>query len=212
LKGFSGGRIASERFSAHGWRVQIIVEVGVDPLVYRDGECQRLVRAPSVCPNCGRAQSLEAHGYYWRWVAGVCGLQVLIAVRRFECRHCPVTVSCLPQFAQPYRLVCNETIEAFFAEKKGRPDVERWRELLGNYRRRYEGFLPKRRAACGALFGRSPPQEQASGFWRRIMNACGGLAAATGRLVHALGITLFGRYRVHQRRDLSRFHTESKTR
>jgi hypothetical protein len=44
-----------------------------------------------------------------------CGLPVLIAVRRFVCRHSPVTVSCLPQFAQPYRLVCNETIEAFFA-------------------------------------------------------------------------------------------------
>ena len=50
---------------------------------------------------------------------------VLIAVRRFVCRHCPVTVSCLPQFAQPYRLVCNETIEAFFAGEKDRVEIAR---------------------------------------------------------------------------------------
>jgi len=184
--------------------VQIIIEVGVDPSGYRDGEYQRLVRAPSLCPNCGRAQALEAHGYYWRWVADLCSLPVLIAVRRFVCRHCLVTVSCLPQFAQPYRLVCNETIEAFFAGQRNRLDVERRLELLRAYQRRYEDFFPELRAACGSFVGRSPPQEEASAFWRRIMKACGDLAAATGRLVHTLAITLFGRYRAHQRRDLSR--------
>jgi hypothetical protein len=53
---------------------------------------------------------------------------------------------------------------------------------------------------CGALFGRSPPEEKPLIFWRRIMGACGGLAAATGKLVGQLRITLFGRYRCHQRR------------
>lgn len=184
--------------------MQIIVEVGIDPASYVNEEYQRRVRAPSVCPNCGRAQALEAHGYYWRWVTALCGLVIQIAVRRFCCRHCPVTVSCLPQFAQPYRLVCNQTIEAFFGGEKDRCDVERWQELLGRYRRSYESFLAELRAACGALFGRSPPQEEALGFWDRVMEACGGLTAATGRLVHELGITLFGRYRCHQRADLSR--------
>jgi hypothetical protein len=132
------------------------------------------------------------------------GLVIQIAVRRFCCRHCPVTVSCLPQFAQPYRLVCNQSIEAFFGGEKDRSDVERWQELLERYRRRYEGFSAELRAGCGALFGRSPPQEEPLGFWRRVMKACGGLAAATGRLVHELGITLFGRYRCDQRADLSR--------
>jgi hypothetical protein len=36
---------------------------------------------------------------------------------------------------------------------------------------------------CGALFGRSPPEEKPLIFWRRIMEACGGLASATGKLV-----------------------------
>jgi hypothetical protein len=184
--------------------MQIIVEVEMDPASYVNGQYQRRVRAPSVCPNCGRAQALEAHGYYWRWVtAALRGLVIQIAVRRFCCRHCPVTVSCLPQFAQPYRLVCNQTIEAFFDGEKDRGEVERWQELLGRYRRRYEGSLAELRAACGALFGRSPPQEQSLCFWRRVVKACGGLAAATGRLVHELGITLFGRYRCHQPVDLS---------
>ena len=71
-----------------------------------------------------------------------------------------MTVSCLPQFAQPYRLVCNQTIEVFFDGEKDRGDVERWQELLARYRRRYESFLTELHAACGALFGRSPPQEQ----------------------------------------------------
>jgi len=53
---------------------------------------------------------------------------------------------------------------------------------------------------CGAFFDRSPPEEQALIFWRRIMGACGGLASATGKLVGQLRVTLFGRYRCHQRR------------
>jgi ribosomal protein S27AE len=70
--------------------MQIIVEVGIDPVSYVNEQYQRRVRAPSVCPNCGRAQALEAHGYYWRWVTALCGLVIQIAVRRFCCRHCPV--------------------------------------------------------------------------------------------------------------------------
>ena len=87
--------------------------------------------------------------------AALCGLLVQIAVRRFLCRHCPVTVSCLPHFAQPYRLVCNETTEAFFEGQTQRRDVERWQELLARYRRAYARFWRELRATCGAFFGRS---------------------------------------------------------
>ena len=37
-------------------------EVGIDLARYVDEQYQRRVRAPSVCPNCGEAQALEAHG------------------------------------------------------------------------------------------------------------------------------------------------------
>ena len=111
-----------------------------------------------------------------------------------------MTVSCLPRFAQPYRVVSNETIEAFFAGRTARRDVVGWSELLERYRRVYQRWFGILRMECGALFGRSPPEEKPLVFWGRIMGACGGLAAATDKLVGQLRITLFGRYRCHQRR------------
>jgi len=111
-----------------------------------------------------------------------------------------VTVSCLPRFAQPYRIVCNVTIEAFFEGRTARSDVRGWGELLGRYRRAYQQWFGTLRMECGAFFGRSPPEEKPLSFWDRIMGTCGGLAAATGQLVGQLRITLFGRYRCHQGR------------
>ena len=49
--------------------MQIIVEVEVEAGVYASDQYQSRIKAPSVCPACGIAQSLEAHGYYWRWVS-----------------------------------------------------------------------------------------------------------------------------------------------
>jgi len=64
--------------------VQIIVEVEVEACVYAREQYQSRINAPSVCPNCGVGQSLEAHGYYWRWVSEVlCGKVLRMAVRRF---------------------------------------------------------------------------------------------------------------------------------
>lgn len=64
--------------------MQIIVEVGIAIGVYLSEQYQSRIRAPSVCPNCGSRQSLEAHGYYWRWVTETrLGEAVQIAVRRF---------------------------------------------------------------------------------------------------------------------------------
>lgn len=111
-----------------------------------------------------------------------------------------MTVSCLPRFAQPYRVVCNATIEAFFDGRTARSDVRGWDELLGRYRRAYQQWFGRLRMECGVLFGRSPPEEKPLAFWGRIMETCGGLAAATGKLVAQLRITLFGHYRCHQRR------------
>jgi len=64
--------------------VQTIVELEIEAGAYVSEQYQSRVNAPRVCPNCGTGQSLEAHGYYWRWVteAGEGGL-LRIAVRRF---------------------------------------------------------------------------------------------------------------------------------
>ena len=113
-----------------------------------------------------------------------------------------MTVSCLPDFAQPYRLVGTATIEAGFAGETLRRDVVVWKDLLRRYWRRFEQWHPQLEAHCGGFFGRPPPGESARGFWQRVVGGCGGLAAATALLVHRLGITLFGKYRCHQRRSL----------
>ena len=64
--------------------MQIIVEVEVEAGVYASEQYQSRINAPSVCPNCGVAQSLEAHGYYWRWVSeALLGKVLRMAVRPF---------------------------------------------------------------------------------------------------------------------------------
>jgi hypothetical protein len=64
--------------------VQVIVEVEVEAGTYASEQYQCRIKAPSVCPDCGIGQSLEAHGYYWRWVSEtVLGKVLQIAVRRF---------------------------------------------------------------------------------------------------------------------------------
>jgi len=47
-------------------RGAVIVEVEAGTYVSDQYQC--LIKAPEVCPNCGIVQSLEARGYYWRWV------------------------------------------------------------------------------------------------------------------------------------------------
>jgi hypothetical protein len=105
--------------------------------------------------------------------------------------------------------VCNATIEAFFEGATARSDVRSWRELLGRYQRTYWQWFGTLRMECGAFFGRSPPEENRSSFWERIMGTCGGRAAATGKLVAELRITLFGRYRCHQRPSFPDLEAES---
>ena len=64
--------------------MQVIVEVEVEAGAYVSEQYQSRITAPSACPNCGIGQSLEAHGYYWRWVTETgCGEVIRMAVRRF---------------------------------------------------------------------------------------------------------------------------------
>jgi len=61
--------------------VQVIVEVEVEAGTYASEQYQSRMAAPNECPNCGIAQSLEAHGHYWRWLtAAPCGRVLRMAV------------------------------------------------------------------------------------------------------------------------------------
>ena len=65
--------------------MQRIVEVGWTVEQYAAGQLERTLSRPESCPCCGRANCLEAHGYYQRWVSGQQQPEqvVRIRVRRF---------------------------------------------------------------------------------------------------------------------------------
>jgi hypothetical protein len=141
---------------------------------------------------------LEALGYYSRFVTQTMAAVLAILVRRFRCRRCRLSVSCLPAFAQPYRVVNNVTIAAAFDGPQTRADVQRWWVLLRSYWRRFEGHVPALVRRVGQHFGALPLVATARDFWERCLQACGGLAQATQELIARFGTCLFGTYRCHQ--------------
>jgi hypothetical protein len=179
--------------------MQTIFQTSLTPEQYAKHDHHRQVPPPANCPNCHRARSLEALAYYQRYITTTLALVLWIWVRRFICRHCRVTVSCLPEFAQPYRLVNTPTVAAGFNGDDTRTEVRRWKSLIGVYWRRFEKHLPALLRQVGHAFGAVPLQPSARDFWRRLSGCCGDLGSATRQMVHEFHTCLFGTYRCHQR-------------
>ena len=182
--------------------MQTIYPTSLTPEQYVEQEYHKQVRPPENCPNCQRAHALEALAYYDRYITTATALVLMIWVRRFLCRLCRVSVSCLPTFAQPYRPVNTPTIAAGFNGEEARPEVQRWSDLIDGYWRRFETHLPTLLRQVGNAFGPVPLRPTAKGFWRQLLGQCGDLARATGQLIHQFYTCLFGTYRCHQRRQL----------
>ena len=180
--------------------MQVMVQLDCGPEEYVAGQRHRRVAAPSRCPNCGSPGSLEALGYYARYTTDAQGRALEFEVRRFECASCGHTVSCLPDFAQPYRVLNNTTIEAYFRGERMRLDVRRNEDLLRRYWRRFVAFSSTLRKLLGGVFSRAPPIEKAEALWQQLLAACQSLAACTCRLVREYRTTCFGKYRCHQPR------------
>jgi len=185
--------------------MQTIFKTSLTPQQYCEKNYQKQVKAPENCPNCGRAYSLGALTYYHRYVTWLTCV-LMIWVRRFLCRHCRVSVSCLPNFAQPYRAVNSATIAAAFsAQPQSREEnraVGHWGTAIAVYWRRYQGHLPALLRIVGNGFGALPLQPAAQEFWNVLLARCGDLPGATGQLVHQFHTCLFGTYRCHQRPPL----------
>ena len=115
------------------------------------------MRAPEECPQCHRYHRFQAHGYYERFATDRMGKVLRIRVRRFLCTHCARTLSCLPYFLQPYRLISNPTMEAFMLGEGQRLDVQRQAGLLQRYRQRFVSGWKTLAQLLGNLFGRAPP-------------------------------------------------------
>jgi hypothetical protein len=136
-------------------------------------------RHPENCPNCQGALTLEALAYYDRYITTATALVLLIWVRRFLCRVCGVSVSCLPSFAQPYRPVNTSTVEAGFNGQGQKPEVRRWALLIETYWQRFQEHLPRLVRQVGNAFGPVPLQPTARGFWRQLLEQGGDLASVT---------------------------------
>ena len=182
--------------------MQTIYPTSLTPEQYAEQEYHRQVKPPENCPNCSRMQALEALAYYRRYISTATALVLLILVRRFLCRHCHISVSCLPEFAQPYRPVNTPTIAAGFNGEASRPEVQRWRQLIQGYWRRLEGHLPALLRQVGNAFGPLPLRPTAKRFWGQLLERCGNLGRATAQLIAQFHTCLFGTYRCHQRRPL----------
>jgi hypothetical protein len=182
--------------------MQTIYQTSLTPEQYAGQDFHKQVAPPQNCPNCQHAHCLEALAYYHRYITTATILVLWIWVRRFLCRSCRVSVSCLPSFAQPYRVVNTSTITAGFNGQEARPEVQHWRDLIGGYWQRFETHLPVLLRQVGNAFGPLPLDPTGKGFWEQLLGCCGGLASATQQLVHQFHACLFGTYRCHQRRQL----------
>ena len=159
-------------------------------------EMERQVVAESVCPRCQSARGLRRHGCYGRWVTAEDGAAVLILVARFLCAGCERTISYLPTFALPYRIIAAATFQAFLSGDWRASAVDRWADLLRSYERRMHAFHPQLLRVIGRGLGRAPPGGKA--FWPWLKDACGSMTAATRRLVEHFKITVFRSYQCHQ--------------
>lgn len=176
--------------------VQILYPTTLTPLQYLKQDAAEQVQKPEKCASCGAANCLEALGYYWRWISHLLDC-LRIRVRRFLCLQCRVSISCLPDFAQPYRVVNSQTVEAGFEGGTGPPEVH-WGWLIAAYWKKLAAHLKTLVRRVGNAFGPCPVQVRAEDFWRLILKECGSLAAATEELVRKFRICLFGSYRCHQ--------------
>jgi len=103
----------------------------------------------------------------------------------------------LPDFAQPYRLVRNETVQAFFDGERSTDDAVRWDRLLYRYLRRFCDWFPDLLVRTSTRLSRSPPGTTFEGFWGIFKDLWGPLASATRRLVEKFRVTAFGAYKCH---------------
>ncbi|MFZ4779280.1 MAG: hypothetical protein ACOYM3_28280, partial [Terrimicrobiaceae bacterium] len=179
--------------------MQVILPYADSPEKYVENEAYRKLPPPTKCPHCLTKSSLEVLGYYRRGLSELDSAKILtILVKRFFCRRCGRTVSLLPSFAQPYRLVRNLLVEQFFSKEVNGHGVRSWRYLLSRYWRRFVRWIPQLELAAFGWAGRPPPDSDADVWWFFLLRVFGDIEEITRGLVSVSRVTLFGRYQCHQ--------------
>ena len=178
--------------------MQIIFEFSGTPEDYVGTAAHRETLPPPVCPACSSLECFESLGYYTRGLSKKGSPGVMpIAIRRFRCIRCQISISLLPNFAQPYRLVRNETVQRFFDGDRDANDVRRWDYLLRRYLRRFIRWFPELIIRSSMFPGRAPPGDHSKWCWRIFKDCWGPLSVATQSLVSCFQVTAFGSYRCH---------------
>ena len=178
--------------------MQLIVELPVDAEEYVSRAYQREIVAPAACPHCQANAALQALGYYLRNITGKQSAVLRLSIRRFRCRTCGKTVSVLPAFAQPYRLIHNRAIHRFFCDQRPGGEAKPWRVLLRRYWRKFSWWVSQAGAVPHRQLSRDPPPRCAAAWWKLIVAVFGNMVVATQALVTDSQVTLFGRYRCHR--------------
>ena len=122
-----------------------------------------------------------------------------IIILRYFCKPTGATVSLLPDFAQPYRLLQSDLIEAYFFERAN-GCIDSWLDLLKSYRRCFETWHIELSAVVGFALGRAPPAMGSSAveYFKWLVGACGkSLGNVTRTLTKQLKVSTFGRYQCH---------------
>lgn len=176
--------------------MQNIYPVTLTPEEYSEQRFEEQVQKPENCLNCGGANCLESLGYYSRWISYLVAV-FRIRVRRFLCLKCRISISCLPDFAQPYRVVNTETVEKGFNQEAAR-EVQHWGWLILAYWKKYTAHLQGLVRTVGNAFGRCSVNVGPQDYWKMLLQDCDDLAAVTGQLVRRFRTCLFGTYRCHQ--------------
>ena len=177
--------------------MQVILQIDGSAAEYSSQKKQCHLRPPATCPHCGSGKSLRALGYYRRHVSGTAKTVLPIYVRRFRCVICRRTVSLLPSFAQPYRLVLNEVIQAVIANDAFNSTTQPWAPLIRQYWHRFCAFLPDLCCAVEGISSLSFVSDSPEKSWAMLLSWGGLLSAATRRLTNQARVTPFGRYRCH---------------
>ena len=150
-------------------------------------------------PSCPRRCSsrLHRHGCYHRYAQPIGGER--LAVQRYWCPDCDLTISVLPVERLPYRPLEGPRVEAFFNAQAGigsGPDPPPGQLEAGCLRRAWTRFQT-RVSTLKEAFGLLIPSviSGAAQLWEQMRLAKETLAAILGFLAQSRNLSLLGDYR-----------------